>query len=137
MEKIIDRLDKYMIYRNLNDNQITVQLNLSVGLLGKSRKEGRDLGKTTIEKILNFYTELNRVWLLTGQGEMLNSNYHPIPKSNSVLMDPHFECRSIESLSKALDRLTEMYEKIVMENENLKNENEELKKVASAQRGTA
>lgn len=67
----IDRFDKYMSSKGLNDNKVTLQLGLTVGLIGKSRKEGRDLSDKVIEKILNFYTDLNRVWLLTGEGEML------------------------------------------------------------------
>lgn len=70
-----------MAFRGLNDNKITVQLSLSVGTLGKSRKEGRDLSDKVIEKILNFYTEINRVWLLTGEGEMLSSDQ---PRSESL-----------------------------------------------------
>lgn len=68
----IDRFDKYMNSKGLNDNKVTLQLGLTVGLIGKSRKEGRDLSDKVIEKILNFYTDLNRVWLLTGEGEMTN-----------------------------------------------------------------
>ena len=67
--KKIDRFDKYMKYKGLNDNKVTIQLALSVGTLGKSRKSDRDLSDKVIEKILNFYTDLNRVWLLTGEGE--------------------------------------------------------------------
>lgn len=67
----IDRFDKYMKHNDLNDNKVTVALNLSVGTLGKSRKEGRDLSDKVVEKILNFYADLNRVWLLTGEGEMV------------------------------------------------------------------
>lgn len=73
MERLIDRFDKYQEYKGLNDNKVTVQLDLSVGLIGKSRVEGHDLGKKTIEKILKFYNDLNRTWLLTGEGSMLNS----------------------------------------------------------------
>ncbi len=69
----IDRLDKYMIYKGLNDNRITIELGLTVGVIGKSRKDGRDLSEKVVEVILNFYTDLNRVWLLTGEGEMLNN----------------------------------------------------------------
>ena len=69
----IDRFDNYMRYSGLNDNKVTIQLGLSVGTLGKSRKEGRDLSDRVIEQILNFYTNLNKVWLLTGEGEMLNN----------------------------------------------------------------
>lgn len=69
--KKINRFDKYMSFKGLNDNQVTRDLHLSVGLLGKSRKDNRDLSDRVVEQILNFYTDLSRVWLLTGQGEML------------------------------------------------------------------
>ncbi len=72
MERRIERFDKYMKSKGLNDNKVTNQLGLSVGTLGKSRKESRDLSDKNIELILNFYTDINRVWLLTGEGEMIN-----------------------------------------------------------------
>ena len=68
----IDRFDEYMKYSGLNDNKVTNQLGLSIGILGKSRKEGRDLSDRVVEKILKFYRNLNHVWLLTGEGEMLS-----------------------------------------------------------------
>ncbi len=71
MIRAIDRFDAYMTSSGLNDNKVTVQLNLAVGLIGKSRKPGRDLSRSVIEKILTYYTDLNGVWLLTGEGNML------------------------------------------------------------------
>lgn len=70
-KKIIDRFDEYMAYKRLNDNKVTVQLGLSNGTIGKSRQDNRDLSDRVIEQILNFYTDLSRTWLLTGEGEML------------------------------------------------------------------
>lgn len=72
--KTIERFDKYMQYKGLNDNQVTNSLGLSNGLIGKSRKTGRDLSAKVIEQILSFYTDLNRVWLLTGEGDMIINN---------------------------------------------------------------
>lgn len=69
--KVIDRFDLYMKEKGLNDNRVTVQLGLSVGSIGKSRKEGRDLSKKTVAKILDYYNDLDETWLLTGNGEML------------------------------------------------------------------
>ena len=77
----IERFDKYMKYKGLNDNKVTVQLKLSVGTLGKSRKEGRDLSDKDIELILNFYNDLDRVWLLTGEGSMLKNSAHEQPSA--------------------------------------------------------
>ena len=74
MERIIDRFDKYLKQKGLNDNQVTIRLGLSQGLIGKSRGEGRDLSSRSVNKILDFYPDINRVWLLTGEGEMLRTD---------------------------------------------------------------
>jgi phage repressor protein C with HTH and peptisase S24 domain len=70
--KKIERFDKYMEFKGLNDNKVTTQVGLSTGTIGKSRKPNRDLSDKVVEQILNFYTDLNRAWLLAGEGEMLN-----------------------------------------------------------------
>ena len=69
--RIIDRFDEYMKYAGLNDNQVTVNVGLSVGLLNNARKGSYDLGNKTVKKILSFYQDLDEVWLLTGHGTML------------------------------------------------------------------
>lgn len=60
-----------MNYRGLNDNQVTLECGLSQGLLSQARSGRSDLGPKTIEKILITYQDIDRVWLLTGSGEML------------------------------------------------------------------
>ena len=67
----IDRLIKYMNYKGLNDNQVTQECELSQGLLSQARSGKSDLGPKSIEKILTTYQDLDRVWLLTGSGNML------------------------------------------------------------------
>ena len=84
----IDRFDKYMEAKGLNDNKVTNELSLSIGLLGKSRKENRDLSDKVIEQILNFYTDLNKVWLLTGEGEMLQGGVHGTETTNIANTTP-------------------------------------------------
>lgn len=73
-ERCIDRFDKYMIYSGLNDNQVTKDAELSVGTIGKSRQENRDLSNRVLNKLLQVYPEINRVWLLTGEGQMLGGD---------------------------------------------------------------
>lgn len=70
---IIENLIKYMEHKGLNDNQVTADCKLSVGLINKARRGKSDLGRNTVEKILKSYPDLNRDWLLTGEGEMLKS----------------------------------------------------------------
>lgn len=80
--RVIDRLDKYIQYKGINDNQVTVNANLSVGLLNNARKNKADLGKKSIEKILTYYQDLSRVWLITGEGEMIRRSDETIQPSH-------------------------------------------------------
>ncbi len=84
MREKFERFDKYMKFKGLNDNQVTAQCGLSQGLLGQARTGKSDLGAKTIEKILIAYQDLNKVWLLTGEGYMLNKSA-PVASS---LADP-------------------------------------------------
>lgn len=73
-DKFIDRLQLFMETRGINDNQMTIAAGLSVGLLGKLKKNGKGMNSSNIEKILSVYTELSADWLLTGRGEMLRES---------------------------------------------------------------
>lgn len=70
----IERLQEYMTVKDINDNQMTVAADLSVGLLGKLKKNGKGMNSSNIEKILHNYRDLSPEWLLTGRGEMLRSD---------------------------------------------------------------
>ncbi|MGM5629549.1 hypothetical protein O2K51_01505 [Apibacter raozihei] len=67
----IDRLLEFMEFKGLNDNKITKLAGLSVGLIGRARRNKSGLHTDTIEKILNTFKELNPTWLLTGIGDMI------------------------------------------------------------------
>lgn len=80
----IDRLLDFMVYKNLNDNKLTKLANLSVGLIGRARRNKSGLHTDTIEKILHTFPELNPTWLLTGNGSMLLDS-KDIPKDKPVM----------------------------------------------------
>ena len=126
MERTIDRFDVYMASVGLNDNKVTVQLGLAIGLIGKSRKPGRDLSRSAIEKILNYYTDLNGTWLLTGEGSMLNTPEQETPaqeqtSSNNSLLD--YLQRKIAELESKVDQLNDEKAELLQENAVLKYEN--------------
>ncbi|EGW47742.1 hypothetical protein HMPREF0666_01107 [Prevotella sp. C561] len=113
MERKIERFDKYMKYKGLNDNKVTNSLGLSIGTLGKSRKENRDLSDRNIENILKFYTDLNRTWLLTGEGEMLaneNTNSQSLPKTSYTTGRPYYNVDFIGGFDLVLNDQTIMPE---------------------------
>lgn len=71
---ITERLQKYMDFKGLNPNKITVDADLSVGLIGKAIKKNSGLNSDTIEKILHKYIDLNPEWFLLERGNMLKPN---------------------------------------------------------------
>ena len=102
-----------MIANNLNDNQITVNCGLSVGLLGKARQGKSDLGKKAIEKILIFYQNINRTWLLTGEGEMLKNDIPQLVEQSLTndersrfLSMLESQQRMLESQQRTIEQLT-------------------------------
>lgn len=82
MREKFERFDKYMKHKGLNDNQVTVECKLSQGLLGQARKGKSDLGAKAIDKILNTYQDLSKVWLMTGEGDMLISSSSAKPQQS-------------------------------------------------------
>ena len=72
METTIDRLVQYMAFKGLNNNKVTVEANLSIGLIGKAIKNGKGMNTDSIEKILHAYSDLSSEWLITGEGEIQN-----------------------------------------------------------------
>lgn len=90
MINIIDRLKEFMQYKGLNDNQITVQAGLSIGLIGKALKARKGLHSESIEKILYSFPELNPTWFITGKGDMLTTikQVEVKPYSNIVAEPP-------------------------------------------------
>ncbi|MBO7311762.1 MAG: S24 family peptidase [Alistipes sp.] len=113
--KRIERFDKYLSYKGLNDNIVTNDLGLSVGTIGKSRKDGRDLSDRVVELILNFYTDLSRVWLLTGEGEMLIADTTPrIVEASIVSNDEEIEV-DIDALMREWHTLPENFANIIGE----------------------
>ena len=65
-----ERLDNFMEVKSLNDNKITLEADISNGIIGKARKRG-SLSQENISKILYRYPELDANWLFTGRGQML------------------------------------------------------------------
>lgn len=112
----IERFDNYLSYKGLNDNIVTNDLKLSVGTIGKSRKEGRDLSDRVVELILNFYTDLNRVWLLTGEGEMLITDTAPRIEDVSIVRADEEVKVDIDSLMRTWHTTPENFANIIGEN---------------------
>lgn len=70
----IDRFLQYLDFKGITENKATVECGLAQGLLHQAKSGKSDLGAKTIEKVLICYQDLNKTWLLTGEGEMLTTS---------------------------------------------------------------
>lgn len=96
MERKIDRFLKYLEYKGITENKATVDCGLSKGLIGQAKNGKSDLGNKAIEKVLIFYQDLNKVWLVTGEGEMLNSSEpNLVAESKPVLSNAELLLRDL------------------------------------------
>lgn len=107
IERRVDRLDKYIRFRGLNDNRVTHECGLSVGTLGKSRKEGKDITVKTAQAIVDTYPELNRLWLFTGEGEMLGTAKRVDFATYPLIDTSRAECGKVFGIA-ASARVTEL-----------------------------
>lgn len=80
----IERLQYFMEKKGINDNQMTVNAGLSVGLIGKAKVSGKGMSSMNIEKILLAYPELSADWLLTGAGSMLKDDLNGIQTADEA-----------------------------------------------------
>ena len=110
--RIIDRFDEYMTFKHLNDNRATKDLGFSIGMIGKSRSEGRDLSKKAVHRILAVYNDLDETWLKTGEGEMIceprNSRlgkYGKEPEATEQASEASSFSASPTSLDKLIDQM--------------------------------
>lgn len=71
MKRKIDRFLAYLEHKEISENKATVDCQLSQGLLYRAKTGHADIGNKAVEKILSTYSDLSRVWLLTGEGSML------------------------------------------------------------------
>ena len=67
----IERIKEYINKRELTKNQLATRCKIDPSNFNKMLEGEQKITKKTIEKILNGSPELNKAWLLTGEGDML------------------------------------------------------------------
>ena len=69
--KAIERLFQYIEYKNIRPSRLEKTCNLSNGYLKQQLKRKADMGESVLNNIIDNCQDLNPIWLLFDQGEML------------------------------------------------------------------
>lgn len=78
---IKDRIYRFIAETNLSVRQFEKNVGLSNGAVSKM---GNSTRRSILDKIFLAYPDINQVWLLTGEGEMLKSDIEKIEDTNTA-----------------------------------------------------
>ena len=100
--KMKKRLIEFLRYLGIGQDKFAKNVGLSRGYVNNITD---NVTMKTIDKILKAYPELNKNWLLTGKGEMLNED-----QSKKLYSESHKEDRNSQILS---DQLAHNFNEII------------------------
>ena len=72
--KPIERLAMYLQFKNLTPHAFEKKINLSNGYFSKQLKNNGSIGSDILVRIHDQFQDLNLLWLLLGEGQMINEN---------------------------------------------------------------
>lgn len=75
MSNTVQRIKEYIDYKRLSVRKFEESIGFSNGAFSSQYKNKKAIGVDKVEKILEVYSDLNPVWLLTGKGDMLQNGY--------------------------------------------------------------
>ena len=80
---VSERLGKYIEYKDISYYAFENSIGAGRGSISKAVKEGKSIGSYTLENILTAYEDLNPMWLLTGEGDMIRDD-RPISELENI-----------------------------------------------------
>lgn len=87
---VSERVGQYMAKKGISYYAFENSIGASRGSISKAVKEGKSIGSQVLENILSIYTDLNPVWLLTGQGNVFVDN-------EEILNNKHIETYKLKT----------------------------------------
>lgn len=71
MNTTLHRIKEYLDYNGISIKKFERDLGFSNGSFASQLKNDKTIGVDKVEKILLYYSDINPIWLLTGEGKML------------------------------------------------------------------
>lgn len=99
METNIERLHAYILGKGLSYRAFEQSIGMSNGVIGRAISRKTDIASAWLSKIIDVYSDMNPIWLLSGVGNMLKKEPDlDKNETNSKLLDDenmntHFESK--------------------------------------------
>ena len=125
MIKAIDRITQFIEHAGLSARQFDISIGASNGYTLRMKKNNASVGSDVIENIIRIYPQLNLVWLITGEGEMLNPDKEllktgqlPAEKEREIeqIIEAKIRARQEQELKDLLKAVNEEIERREKEN---------------------
>jgi hypothetical protein len=81
--EIVDRIKLFIESRNISLRSFDESVGMSKGYMSRQIKTRASVGGDVLERIIDTYPELNPIWLLKGEGEMLLTPSNMANEANS------------------------------------------------------
>tara|TARA_R110002050_G_scaffold156186_1_gene284111 strand:+ start:101 stop:487 length:387 start_codon:yes stop_codon:yes gene_type:complete len=116
MFKTVDRIMQFIKYSGLSARQFDISIGASNGYTLRMQKNKASVGSDVIENIVATYPQLNLIWLITGEGEMIKSEteilgFNQLPRDKQTeieqLIEQKIRARQEEELKHLLKEVTD------------------------------
>lgn len=126
--KIIHRILKFIQNKSISSDQLDKAIGVGKDHLQHEVSKDGSVSTDVLEKICQYYPELNPIWLLTGKGEMLIDDYHEVGKAienvesqegiYNVIAGKDIEIQLLKEHIEGLNELIRMKNKLIEEYKN-------------------
>ncbi len=108
--KPIERIAMYLQFRTISPHAFEKKIELSNGYFSKQLRHLGSVGSDILIKIYLAYPELDILWILTGEGQMLRSESSNYPVSKQQIVEDYTHKYSTDN--KKLKRLENDFDKL-------------------------
>ncbi len=113
---------EFIDYAGMSARQFDMSIGASNGYILRMQKNKASIGSDVIENIIKTYPQLNVVWLLTGEGDMLKSEkrkslkeFNDLPRARQqeieAIIEEKIKARQDEERKRLLREVTEEIER--------------------------
>lgn len=120
--KAIDRLYEFLDYKGIKPSVFERDISFSSGYLSVQRKRNADMGESQLTKVINYFDDINPIWLLTGNGNMITCNSEYKYHNDSIVSE-----KVITYNTEEITPILELIRQLAKKDDNIQELNKEIR----------